>query len=38
LDAALALLRRTCGRFPFDRLVSHMYPRERIFDAFRALD
>jgi threonine dehydrogenase-like Zn-dependent dehydrogenase len=38
LAQALAFLRRTLGRFPFDRLVSHVYPLERIGDAFRDAD
>jgi L-iditol 2-dehydrogenase len=35
IPQALAFIRRTAGRFPFDRIVSHTFPLERISDAFR---
>jgi threonine dehydrogenase-like Zn-dependent dehydrogenase len=35
LGEALALLRRGRERFPFDRIMSHVFPLERISDAFR---
>ena len=38
LAQALAFLRRNLARFPFARLVSHVYPLERINDAFRQAD
>lgn len=38
LGEALAFLRRSRGRFPFERIVSHVYPLERITDAFREAD
>jgi len=38
LEQALRFLRRARSRFPFDRLVSHVFPLERIGDAFRAAD
>jgi len=38
LAQALTFLRRNLTRFPFARLVSHVYPLERINDAFREAD
>lgn len=38
LGQALAFLRRNARRFPFDRLVSHTFPLERISEAFRQAD
>jgi L-iditol 2-dehydrogenase len=38
LGRALAFLRRSHHRFPFDRIVSHTYPLERITEAFRQAD
>jgi L-iditol 2-dehydrogenase len=38
LGQALAFLRRTIRRFPFDRVVSHTYPLERITEAFQQAD
>ncbi|PYM63652.1 MAG: zinc-binding alcohol dehydrogenase [Candidatus Rokuibacteriota bacterium] len=35
IPRALEFLERTRARFPFDRLVSHTFPLERIDDAFR---
>ena len=35
IPRALEFLERSRGRYPFDRLVSHTYPLERIDDAFR---
>jgi threonine dehydrogenase-like Zn-dependent dehydrogenase len=35
LGEALGFLRRTRDRFPFDRLVSHVFPLERISEGFR---
>jgi L-iditol 2-dehydrogenase len=35
LGEALSLLRRGRGRFPFERIVSHVFPLERITEAFR---
>ena len=35
IPRALEFLGRSRGRFPFDRLVSHVYPLDRIDDAFR---
>lgn len=35
LGEALALLRRGGGRFPFEKIMSHVFPLERISDAFR---
>jgi hypothetical protein len=35
---ALAFLRGNVGRFPFDRLVSHLFPLARIGEAFREAD
>ncbi len=38
LAEALAFLRRAQARFPFARLVSHVYPLEKISDAFQQAD
>ena len=38
LARALAFLRRNHARFPFDRLISHVYPLARIGAAFREAD
>ena len=38
LAEALAFLRRGQARFPFARLVSHVYPLEKISDAFHQAD
>lgn len=38
LAQALAFLRRNLTRFPFARLVSHVYPLARLNDAFREAD
>jgi L-iditol 2-dehydrogenase len=38
LARALAFLKRNLGRFPFDRLVSHVYPLARIGTAFQEAD
>jgi L-iditol 2-dehydrogenase len=38
LAEALAFLRRGQARFPFARLVSHVYPLEKISDAFQQAD
>ena len=38
LAQALAFLRRGQARFPFARLVSHVYPLEKISDAFQQAD
>lgn len=38
LAEALAFLRRNHARFPFARLVSHVFPLARISDAFREAD
>ncbi|HXH84608.1 MAG TPA: zinc-binding dehydrogenase, partial [Candidatus Tectomicrobia bacterium] len=38
LGEALAFLRRAARRLPFDRLVSHVYPLERITEAFQQAD
>ena len=35
IPRALEFLRRGRGRYPFDRLVSHTYPLDRIDEAFR---
>jgi D-arabinose 1-dehydrogenase-like Zn-dependent alcohol dehydrogenase len=35
LAEALAFLRRGRDRFPFGRIVSHVFPLERISEAFR---
>ncbi len=38
LARALAFLRRNVARFPFERLVSHVFPLARIAEAFREAD
>ena len=38
LAQALAFLRRNQARFPFDHLVSHVFPLERISEGFRDAD
>jgi threonine dehydrogenase-like Zn-dependent dehydrogenase len=38
LGEALAFLGRTVRRFPFDRVISHTYPLDRISEAFRQAD
>jgi threonine dehydrogenase-like Zn-dependent dehydrogenase len=38
LEQALSFLRRNLNRFPFERVVSHVYPLEKISDAFREAD
>ena len=38
LPRALAFLKRNLGRFPFERLVSHVSPLARIGAAFREAD
>ena len=38
LARALAFLRRNVARFPFERLVSHVFPLARITEAFRDAD
>jgi threonine dehydrogenase-like Zn-dependent dehydrogenase len=38
LGQAVAFLRRNRRRFPFERLVSHVFPLERITEAFRQAD
>src|SRR5262245_41051232 len=38
LAAALAFLRRNLRRFPFERIVSHVYPLEKISQAFHDAD
>ncbi|MBI1962551.1 MAG: hypothetical protein HYS37_04175, partial [Candidatus Rokubacteria bacterium] len=38
LGRALAFLRKNAGRFPFERLVSHVFPLARITEAFREAD
>jgi L-iditol 2-dehydrogenase len=38
LDDALKFVRRNLTRFPFERIVSHVFPLERIGDAFRQAD
>jgi threonine dehydrogenase-like Zn-dependent dehydrogenase len=38
LERALAFLRRGQARYPFARLVSHVYPLEKISDAFQQAD
>src|SRR2546427_601788 len=38
LAQALAFVRRNLGRFPFERLVSHVFPLARITDAFQQAD
>jgi threonine dehydrogenase-like Zn-dependent dehydrogenase len=38
LEQSLAFLRRNLRRFPFERIVSHVFPLERISDGFRQAD
>jgi hypothetical protein len=38
LEQSLAFLRRNLKRFPFERVVSHVFPLERISDAFQQAD
>jgi threonine dehydrogenase-like Zn-dependent dehydrogenase len=38
LARALGFLQRNLARFPFERLVSHVFPLDRITDAFREAD
>jgi threonine dehydrogenase-like Zn-dependent dehydrogenase len=38
LEQALAFLRRNLQRFPFERIVSHLFPLERISEGFRQAD
>ena len=38
LAEALAFLRRNLRRFPFERIVSHVYPLEKISEAFHEAD
>ena len=38
LGQALTFLRRNLRRFPFERIVSHVFPVERISEAFREAD
>jgi len=38
LEQALAFLRRNLRRFPFERVVSHVFPLERISEAFAHAD
>ncbi len=38
LEQALSFLRRNLTRFPFQRVVSHVYPLAKISDAFREAD
>ena len=38
LAQALAFLRRNLRRFPFERLVSHVFPLTRISEAFQQAD
>jgi D-arabinose 1-dehydrogenase-like Zn-dependent alcohol dehydrogenase len=38
LGRALAFLRRNLHRFPFERIISHTYPLERITEAFQQAD
>jgi len=35
IPRALEFLQRARGRYPFDRLVSHTFPLDRIDEAFR---
>jgi threonine dehydrogenase-like Zn-dependent dehydrogenase len=35
IPQALAYIRRNAGRFPFERIVSHTFPLERISEGFR---
>ena len=38
LEQALAFLRRNVRRFPFERVVSHVFPLERISEGFQQAD
>lgn len=38
LRGALALMQRTLGKYPWDHVVSHTYPLERINEAFAEQD
>ena len=38
LEQALSFLRRNLRRFPFERIVSHLFPLERISEGFRQAD
>jgi L-iditol 2-dehydrogenase len=38
LGESLKFLRRSLRRFPFERLISHVFPLDRISDAFRDAD
>ena len=38
LEQSLAFLSRNLGRFPFERVVSHVFPLERISEAFAQAD
>jgi len=38
LAEALAFLKRSVRRFPFERVISHTYPLDRISEAFRQAD
>jgi threonine dehydrogenase-like Zn-dependent dehydrogenase len=38
LGEALAFLKRTRSRFPFERVISHVFPLEKISEAFRESD
>jgi hypothetical protein len=38
LEESLRFLRRNVRRFPFERIVSHVFPLERITDGFRQAD
>jgi L-iditol 2-dehydrogenase len=38
LEQSLAFLRRNLRRFPFERIVSHVFPLERISEGFRQAD
>ena len=38
LGESLKFLRRSLARFPFDKLVSHVFPLDKISDAFRDAD
>jgi threonine dehydrogenase-like Zn-dependent dehydrogenase len=38
LEQSLAFLRRNLKRFPFERVISHVFPLERISDAFQQAD
>ena len=38
LEQSLAFLRRNLTRFPFERLISHVFPLERISEGFQQAD